>query len=248
MSYRWKMGSVKAPVLAVAALMLLGTAPMASAQDTPTPAPKPAPAKSAGDAPAADAAAPAAPAAAGDAAAAPTSSWIKECGQDPQSKKKLCITSQELRADTNQFIASIQLRKLDGDSKMAVTAIVLTGQLIQPGLLIQVDQNKPVPLKYVICDPAVCYAQAEVDDTFTALMKKGNKVAAITMNPQGKPMVFPFTLAGFKKTFEGEGLDRAAGKARREALQEQLQKNADENRQKLIEQQNKERASQGSGQ
>ncbi len=231
MSYRWNTGSVRAPLLAAAALMMIGAAPVAFAQDAP--APKPPVAK-----PAAPAAAPAAD---GAAAATPGSPWIKECGQDPQSKKKLCITSQELRAETNQFIASMQLRKLEGDPKMALTAIVLTGQLIQPGLLVQVDQNKPVPLKYVICDPTVCYAQAEIDDSFTNAMKKGSKVAAITMNPQGKPMVFPFALTGFTKTFEGEGLDRAAGKARRDALQEQLQKNAEENRQKLIDQQNKER-------
>ncbi len=230
MSYRWMTGSVRAPLLAAAALMMIGTAPMAFAQDAPAPKP-----------PAAKPAAPAAAPAAAAGAAAPNSPWIKECGQDPQSKKKLCITSQELRAETNQFIASLQLRKLEGDPKMALTAIVLTGQLIQPGLLIQVDQNKPVPLKYVICDPTVCYAQAEIDDSFTNSLKKGNKVAAITMNPQGKPMVFPFGLSGFTKTFEGEGLDRAAGKARRDALQEQLQKNAEENRQKLIDQQNKER-------
>ncbi len=230
MSYRWMTGSVRAPLLAAAALMMIGSAPMAFAQDAPAPKP-----------PAAKPAAPAAAPAAAAGAAAPNSPWIKECGQDPQSKKKLCITSQELRAETNQFIASLQLRKLEGDPKMALTAIVLTGQLIQPGLLIQVDQNKPVPLKYVICDPTVCYAQAEIDEAFTNSLKKGNKVAAITMNPQGKPMVFPFALSGFTKTFEGEGLDRAAGKARRDALQEQLQKNAEENRQKLIDQQNKER-------
>ncbi len=136
MSYRWNVGSVRAPLLAAAALMMIGAAPVAFAQDAPAP-----------KAPAAK------PAAA--AAAAPASPWIKECGQDPQSKKKLCVTSQELRAETNQFISALQLRKLDGEPKMALTAIVLTGQLIQPGLMVQVDQNKPVKLNYVICDPAV---------------------------------------------------------------------------------------------
>lgn len=221
MSYRWKIGPVRAPLLAAAALMMIGATPAAFAQDAAPKAPAAKPA--------------AAP------AAAPVSPWIKECGQDPQSKKKLCVTSQELRAETNQFISALQLRKLDGDPKMALTAIVLTGQLIQPGLMVQVDQNKPIKLNYVICDPAVCYAQAEVDDAFATSLKKGNKVAVLTMNPQGKPMAFPFGLNGFTRTFDGEGLDRAAGKARRDALQEQLQRNAEQNRQKLIEQQSKER-------
>lgn len=225
MSHRWNSSLVRVPHLAAAMALMLASAPAAFAQDAAPDAKAPA-----------AAAAPAGP---------PASAWIKECGQDPQSKKKLCITSQELRAETNQFISSLQIRKLDGDTKMALTAIVLTGQLIQPGLRVQVDDGKPAELKYVICDPTVCYAQAEIDDTFAASMKKGSKIVAISLNPQGKPMVFPFTLAGFTKVFEGEGLDRAAGKARRDALQEQLQKNAEENRQKLIQQQSKERGTEG---
>lgn len=230
MLHRWIKERARMPQIAAAALFLAVSAGGAMAQDNPAPA---------------DAAAPAAaPAASGDAAAAPPPAappWIKECADDPQSKKKLCITSQELRAETNQFISSLQIRQLDGDPKMALTAIVLTGQLIQPGLLIQVDQNKAVPLKYVICDPSVCYAQGEVDDAFIASLKKGKRIAAITMNPQGKPMVFPFPLTGFTKIFEGPGLDRAAGAAKRNELQEAIQKRAADRNKALVDQQNKER-------
>lgn len=225
MPHRWNTRLVRMPLLAAAAAFFAMSATAALAQDQP----------------AADQAPAAAPAPAADANAAPAPAWIKECADDPQSKKKLCITSQELRAETNQFISSLQIRQLDGDPKMALTAIVLTGQLIQPGLLIQVDQNKAMPLKYVICDPSVCYAQGEVDDAFIASLKKGNRVSAITMNPQGKPMVFPFSLAGFTKTFEGAGLDRAAGAAKRNELQEAVQKRAAERNKALIDQQNKER-------
>lgn len=231
MPHLWNSRLVRAPQLAAAALFVALTATSAFAQQ---------------DAPAADAAA-AADQAAPAAAAAPAAggatppAWIKECAQDQQSKKKLCITSQELRAETNQFISSLQIRKLEGEPKMALTAIVLTGQLIQPGLLIQVDQNKAIPLKYVICDPSVCYAQGEIDDAFIASLKKGKRIAAITMNPQGKPMVFPFPLTGFTKTFDGEGLDRAAGAAKRNELQEAVQKRAAERNKALIDQQNKER-------
>lgn len=229
MPHLWNSRLVRAPQLAAAALFVALSATSALAQQ---------------DAPAADAAPAAdqaAPAAAGAAPAAAGPAWIKECAQDQQSKKKLCITSQELRAETNQFISSLQIRKLEGEPKMALTAIVLTGQLIQPGLLIQVDQNKAIPLKYVICDPSVCYAQGEIDDAFIASLKKGKRIAAITMNPQGKPMVFPFPLTGFTKTFEGEGLDRAAGAAKRNELQEAVQKRAAERNKALIDQQNKER-------
>ncbi len=231
MPHLWNSRLVRAPQLAAAALFVALTATSAFAQQD---------APAADAAPAADQAAPAAAAAPAAGGATPPS-WIKECAQDQQSKKKLCITSQELRAETNQFISSLQIRKLEGEPKMALTAIVLTGQLIQPGLLIQVDQNKAIPLKYVICDPSVCYAQGEIDDAFIASLKKGKRIAAITMNPQGKPMVFPFPLTGFTKTFDGEGLDRAAGAAKRNELQEAVQKRAAERNKALIDQQNKER-------
>ncbi|MFC0287474.1 invasion associated locus B family protein [Kaistia hirudinis] len=231
MPHLWNSRLVRAPQLAAAALFVALTATSAFAQQD---------APAAGAAPAADQAAPAAAAAPAAGGATPPA-WIKECAQDQQSKKKLCITSQELRAETNQFISSLQIRKLEGEPKMALTAIVLTGQLIQPGLLIQVDQNKAIPLKYVICDPSVCYAQGEIDDAFIASLKKGKRIAAITMNPQGKPMVFPFPLTGFTKTFDGEGLDRAAGAAKRNELQEAVQKRAAERNKALIDQQNKER-------
>lgn len=232
MPHLWNSRLVRAPQLAAAALFVALSATSALAQQDAPAADQ--------QAPAADQAAPAA-AGGGAAAAATAPAWIKECAQDQQSKKKLCITSQELRAETNQFISSLQIRKLEGEPKMALTAIVLTGQLIQPGLLVQVDQNKAVPLKYVICDPSVCYAQGEIDDAFIASLKKGKRIAAITMNPQGKPMVFPFPLTGFTKTFDGEGLDRAAGAAKRNELQEAVQKRAAERNKALIDQQTKER-------
>ncbi|WEK52739.1 MAG: invasion associated locus B family protein [Candidatus Kaistia colombiensis] len=105
------------------------------------------------------------------------------------------------------------------------------------------ETGSPLGGSHVVCEPSVCYAQAEIDAGFISAMKKGSKLVAISLNPQGKPIVFPFSLAGFTKVVDGEGLDRAAGKARRDALQDQLQKNAEENRKKLIAQQNKERGS-----
>jgi len=174
------------------------------------------------------------------AAATPASAWIKECGEDPQSKKKVCIVVQELRAETGQFIASVQIRTVQDDPKISLIAMVPVGMLIQPGVRVQVDQNQQQEVKYGICFPNACFGQAQVDANFVNSMKKGNQLIVTTLNQQGKAITFPLTLAGFTKTFDSEGLDAAAARAQREELNKALQQRAEQNRQRLIEQQNKE--------
>jgi len=173
-------------------------------------------------------------------AATPASAWIKECGEDPQSKKRVCIVVQELRAETGQFIASVQIRTVQDDPKISLITMVPVGMLIQPGVRVQVDQNQQQEVKYGICFPNACFGQAQIDANFVNSMKKGNQLIVTTLNQQGKAITFPLTLAGFTKTFDSEGLDAAAARAQREELNKALQQRAEQNRQRLIEQQNKE--------
>lgn len=173
-------------------------------------------------------------------AAAPQSAWIKECGEDPQTKKRICIVVQELRAETGQFIASVQIRTVQDDPKISLIAMVPVGMLIQPGVRVQVDQNQQQEVKYGICFPNACFGQSQIDANFVGSMKKGNQLIVTTLNQQGKAITFPMTLAGFTKVYDGEGMDAAAAKAQRESLNKALQQRAEENRQRLIEQQNKE--------
>jgi hypothetical protein len=71
-------------------------------------------------------------------------------------------------------------------------------------------------------------------------LKKGNQLALVVVNPQNRPIPIELSLAGFSKTFDGPGIDRAAAEAQRRQLSEALQKSAEEARKKLIEQQQKE--------
>jgi len=60
------------------------------------------------------------------------------------------------------------------------------------------------------------------------------------VNPQNRQIPIELSLAGFTKTFDGPGIDRAAAEAQRKQLSDALQKSAEEARKKLIEQQQKE--------
>jgi invasion protein IalB len=198
--------------LAVAALAV--AAPLgASAQDASAPAPPP---------------------------GTPEAAWAKLCNADPASGKELCLTIQEIRADTGQFIASATIRTIDGDTKKSLITAVPPGMLLQPGLRVQIDDGEQSEVKYGICFPNACYGELEINDEFIAKLKAGGKLTLTTLNQQAKAVNFPMTLAGFTKAYDGKGLDQAAQQARQSDLADALARRAETARQKLIEQQQKE--------
>ncbi len=194
------------------AVVAVGVPFSASAQDAPAPAPTP----------------------------GPDSPWAKLCNADPASGKELCLVIQEIRADTGQFIASATIRTIAGDTKKSLIAAVPPGMLLQPGLRVQIDDGEQIEVKYGICFPNACYGELEVSDDFVGKLKAGGKLTLTTLNQQAKPVNFPMTLSGFTKAYDGAGLDQAALQARESDLADALARRAENARQKLIEQQQKE--------
>lgn len=163
------------------------------------------------------------------------SPWVKVCNVDPKVDKQVCLTTQELRTNTGQFLASVALREIDGEARKALLIAVPTGMLIQPGLRVQVDAGKQTQAKYGICFPNACYSELVIDAGFVATMKQGGKIVLTTLNQQAKAIPLELTLIGFTKVYDGEPMDVAELQAKQEQLQEELQRRAEEARNKLIE-------------
>lgn len=176
----------------------------------------------------------AAPAAAGG-----NNPWVKVCNNDPTSKRDVCLTTQELRADNGQMLASIALREISGEARKVLLLAVPPAMLIQPGLRVQVDKGKQAEAKYSICFANACYAEMVANDAFITSMKKGQQLLVTTLNQQGKPVNFPLGLAGFAAAQEGPAVDTQALARQQQQLQEELAKRAEEARQKLIQEQQK---------
>lgn len=162
------------------------------------------------------------------------SPWIKVCNVDPKVNKQICLITQELRTNTGQFLASVALREIEGEARKTLLIAVPPGMLIQPGLRVQVDSGKQTEGKYGICFPNACYSELVVDDAFIGTLKAGGKLILTTLNQQAKPIPMELTLSGFTKVYNGEPTDVAELQRKQEELQNELQRRADEARQKLI--------------
>ena len=162
------------------------------------------------------------------------SPWTKACNTNPNTQKEICFISIELRTNTGQFLSNIAIQETEGEARKKLLVAVPTGVLIQPGVRIQIDDGKPVQGKYSICAPNACYAELAIDDSFINTMKQGGEVIVAPYNQQAKEIVFKMTLIGFTKVYDGEPMNIAELQKRQEELQSELQKRADEARQKLI--------------
>jgi invasion protein IalB len=191
----------------------------ARAQDAPAPA---------AEAPAA-AAAPAAPAQpAASAVAQPD--WEKICGTIKDQQE--CHVSRKRLAATGQPLAQFMIIER-GDKKLiqiAVPPVVL----IQPGVQLKIDTNQPTGVKYVVCTPGECLALGEINTEFVAGLKRGKSMTVTMLNPQGKPVNFDISLAGFTASYDGPGLDPAQAQANQQKLEDELKRKADDARQQLL--------------
>ncbi len=167
------------------------------------------------------------------------SPWIKICSTDPQSKKTICLVTQELRTDNGQFLASVALREISGDKNRTMLIAVPPGMLLQPGLRVTVDKNKPDMAKYTVCFPNACYADMGAPDALIASLKKGSQLGLTVINQQAKPVSFNLSLKGFGKVYDGPAIEPAELQKQQQKLQEELQKKAEAARQKLIDEQRK---------
>lgn len=165
--------------------------------------------------------------------APPQPDWVKICNTDPQAKKEVCLTSRDVRNETGQNVASVAIRQVTGEPKRFFLAAVPPGLLLQPGVRVAIDQNQPANGRYSICFPNACYAEVEVNDAFFNNLKKGTNLVIQAMNQQAKTINFPVSLAGFSKAYEGPAMDPKVFQAQRDKLNEEMNKRAQEARDKL---------------
>jgi invasion protein IalB len=204
---------------AIAALLALGIG-AAQAQDAPA----------AGEAPAAAAPAEAPLPAAPAAPAVTQPDWEKVCGNIKDQQE--CHISRKRLAATGQALAQFMIIER-GDKKLIQIAVPPVA-LIQPGVQLKVDTNQPTGVKYVVCTPGECLALGEINADFIAGLKRGKSMTISMLNPQGKPVNFDISLAGFTSSYDGPGIDPKQAQANQQKLEDELKRKADQARQQLL--------------
>ena len=216
------LGRAPTATLAAAALVAAGAPAFAQGNKKPAAKPAQAPAQPAQPAPAKP-----------ESVQLMYSPWMKVCGKgNDTNNKQVCVVTKDARLENGMPVAIVQLFEPEGQEKVLRVTVPL-GMQLQHGTRVIVDQNTPMQAQYKICFPVGCMSDYPANDDLINKMKKGQQLTVQAINMQGSAVSLPLPLAEFAKAYDGPPTDPKAFEAQQRKLQEELQKKAEEARQKL---------------
>jgi invasion protein IalB len=239
------LGRAFATMTATSIAAVLATS-VAFAQQPPAPAAKPAaqPPKAAPAKPPAKPATPAAPQQGAQAPAADQmpqliySQWIKFCLKpDDPNAKQVCLTGIDGRMESGMPIVAAVVIEPEGEPKKILRVTLPIGMHLQHGTRVVIDQNAPLTAPYVSCFNNGCMSDYELTADILGKLKKGQSMAVQGINYNGGAISVPVPLVEFAKAYDGPPTDPKVLEERQKKLEEELQRKANEARQKLESQQ-----------
>ncbi len=164
----------------------------------------------------------------------PRSGWYKVCAK--QEENDVCNVQIQVVASSGQIITSINLVTVRGQVNRSIFQITVpTNRLLPPGVVIKVDDGKDIRLPFIICLPDRCTAEVGLDNNLVNLLKGGGEMIVTSTNFQNRPNPIRVTLEGFTAAFDGPPLAQNELEDRQQQLQEELQRRANDARQRLQE-------------
>lgn len=179
------------------------------------------------------------------------SAWVKLCekatiptkdkdGKEAKEDKNICLTHHErLDGNSGMVIVSAAIRQVEGSDKQHLMIMVPLGMAIPPGVRAavytkelwekaqkneKIDDKllKPIELKYSLCHPAGCTAEAEAPKDLVDAMKAGGGMMVLALNAGAQPVGFPVPLIGFPEAHSGAPVDNKAYAQARGQLMAQI--------------------------
>lgn len=228
--------------LAATAMLSLTGLPEASAQQQQQKGPAQKAQQQKSQAPAQKGAAPAA--AAPDKSIPPLiySNWTKICGKGPEANAKtVCQIGKDGRLESGVPVVSAVIIEMEGEQKKVLQVTLPPGVLLPRGTRVVIDRDEPSAIigSFLVCANGGCIAQLEATADTVAKLKKGEQLFVQAYNMAQNVMTLSLPLADFAKAYDGPPTDPKELEEKNKKLQDELQRRANEARQKLEQQQGK---------
>jgi invasion protein IalB len=164
------------------------------------------------------------------------SSWAKLCMQNEQTgNKQVCLVQHwGLDPETGIVLGTAAVRSVEGEDKQNLLVSLTTNYslALPAGMHIEIDDSKPISLRYIVCFGTNCQAESELTKENLDKMRKGKQMVVSAITMQDQKMSFPVTLTGFGTAYDGPPADNAK-------YQEAARQLMEKSRQRQIELNNK---------
>jgi invasion protein IalB len=193
--------------------------------------------KGAAPAPTAPAAAPAAPGPQ-DQSIPPLiySNWTKICGKGPeQGAKTICQTGKDGRLESGMPVVAAILMEMEGEGKKVLQIMLPPGVYLPKGTRVVIDRDEPSAIigTFLTCANGGCIAHLEASPDIVQKLKKGQNLYVQAYNMAQSVMTLSLPLNDFAKAYDGPPTDPKELEQKNKKLQDELQRRANEQRQKL---------------
>ncbi len=173
----------------------------------------------------------------------PEPQWAKFCAKEPNSGRDACATMRDFSTSADQPpMISINVFELAGEEKRKLRLLMLPiGMMLKPGFRVIIDKGEALEGKYDMCFQNACSAEIEITPKTLDALKKGTTMSVVMRVPggdaSGHELTFIIPLKDLGSAFDGKPTDPKVLEEQRQALQQQLQKKAEEQRKQLEQQQ-----------
>jgi invasion protein IalB len=136
-------------------------------------------------------------------AAAEDSAWGTRCEKDKRGQPTACEMYQRLvDVQTGMRVAEFAIG-IHGEDGAARGVIILPlGILLQPGVLMSIDNQETFKFAVRYCTAQGCYAYVDLNDQLLALMQANGNAVFRFQTHQGEMIEMPMTLMGFTKAYD----------------------------------------------
>lgn len=135
------------------------------------------------------------------------SEWTRRCQKDPKTQKEdkeRCEISKTIKVKGGQGrVAEIAIGKNTKNNDVYSGVVIMPlGILLEEGVLLKIDDGKPVMFKPRFCAQAGCISYITLDKTLIGSMKKGNKISFVFRSSNGQKVNIDMSLSGFTKAIK----------------------------------------------
>lgn len=164
------------------------------------------------------------------------SNWTKICGKGPeQGAKQICQTGKDGRLESGMPVVAAILMEMEGEGKKVLQIMLPPGVYLPKGTRVVIDRDEPSAIigTFLTCANGGCIAHLEASPDIVQKLKKGQNLYVQAYNMAQSVMTLALPLNDFAKAYDGPPTDPKELEEKNKKLQDELQRRANEQRQKL---------------
>ena len=129
--------------------------------------------------------------------------WLIDCGEAGGFSQGSCRMLQTVVIrETKQPLLTAAIERRPDGSGLSMVLKVPHGLLIPPGMLLELEGQKPEVLRYRLSDATGLFAATPLTPEYLEALQKGETLKVSVATAEGQKVGIPVTLRGFKTAFE----------------------------------------------